>query len=388
MKLRQLHSDFKVEELSDIKISRTKEDYKVYSVEKSGIETFFLLDYLSRQNRIPSSEIGIAGMKDRHAVTKQYLTIPSRFDLKTVKEENFSIRFLGFVSQGLKLGDLRGNRFEITVRDIKKGEIDGTYEKARTVSQFGVPNYFDSQRFGSALSGEFIAKHLIRKDYERAVKIFLTTFTKSEKKRLKEDKRQILENWGSLHKARPQDRILNSIVDEYLRKKDWLAAYRRIPGNLREIFISAYQSWLWNECVKELLKRKVDRRALYPVEYNLGSLLFYKRITAKELEQMPKTFRTISDELSAEGLEKDIIDKVLAKEGVRIDDFRIKDAVGNFFKSRERQVLLKPNNFHLSQPMIDELNDRGRENRFKMIVKFELPKASYATIIIKRLFNQ
>ena len=388
MKLRQLHSDFKVEELSDLKIINTKGNYKVFSVEKSGIETFYLLGYLAKQNRIPISEISVAGLKDKHALTKQFLAIPSRYDLKPLKEQNLKVTFLGFSDANLKLGDLRGNRFEITVRDIKNGEIDGIYEKAKTIPLFGVPNYFDSQRFGSALGGDFIIKHVLKKEYEKAVKIFLTSYSKSENRRSKDEKRQLLANWPNLSRVSVQNRVTRIIIEEYLRKKDWLAAYRKIPQNLREMFVSAYQSWLWNECIKELLRKTVNTKYLYSIDYSMGSLLFYKRLSHDEQTRLPKAFKTVSDELVPSEAEKRIIDKVLAKEGVRIDDFRIKDAVGNFFKSRERQVLLKPNNFHLSQPMIDELNDRGRENRFKMIVKFELPKASYATIIIKRLFNQ
>jgi tRNA pseudouridine13 synthase len=388
MKLRQLPEDFKVEELCELKVKSTKGDYKVFSVEKSGIETFYMLGYLAKQNRIPLSEISVAGLKDKHALTRQFLTIPSRYDLRPLKEKNLSVKFLGFSDTKLKLGDLRGNRFEVTVRDIKKGELDGIYEKAKTLPLFGVPNYFDSQRFGSALGGEFIMKRVLKKDYEKAVKIFLTGYSKSENRRSKDEKRRLLAAWPDLAGVRVQNSVTRNIIDEYLGKKDWLAAYRKIPQNLREMFVSAYQSWLWNECIKELLRKASNMRYLYSVEYNLGSLLFYKRLTNEEMRRIPKTFQTISDELVPSDAERKIIEKVLAKEGVSIDEFKIKEVVGNFFKTRERQVILRPKDFHLSLPMIDELNDKGKGNRFKIVVKFELPKASYATIIIKRLFNQ
>jgi tRNA pseudouridine13 synthase len=440
MKLRQLPADFKVEEIGDIPISKTKDNFKLYTLEKEGIETFYLLSYLSKKNNIPSSELSVAGLKDKHAVTKQYLTIPAKYDLMTTQEKNFSIRFVGYTNRKLKLGDLQGNRFEITVRDIKKGELDGVYEKARTIAQIGVPNYFDSQRFGSALSGEFIAKCILQKDYERAVKIFLTSFTKSEKRSTKDEKRSILTNWGDLSRLRLSNKTLAIPIEEYLRTKSWLSAYKRIPPNLREIFISAYQSWLWNECVKELLRRNLNTKYLYSIEYNIGSLLFYKKLAHDEMQRLPKAFKTVSDEIVAywqcrssstatlrsvsqrdnqtrQGdvpygdvesgeresksgawrgaaekdsmrLEKSIIDKILAKEGIMIEDFKIKDVVGNFFKTREREVILRPSGFSIKQPMIDELNDNGRDSRFKIVVSFTLPKASYATIIIKRLFNQ
>jgi tRNA pseudouridine13 synthase len=388
MKLRQQPSDFKVEEISTFRISKTKDNYKLYSLEKSGVETFYLLQYLSKQNRIPVQEFSVAGLKDKHAETKQYMTLPCNYDLKTLNEQNFKITFLGYVNNRIKLGDLDANRFEITVREVLKGELDGIYQKARNIAEIGVPNYFDSQRFGSAIYKEFIAKEVMLKNYEKAVKIFLTQFTKSEKKFIKEDKKSILANWSNLSNAKISNSQLRLIVGDYLRTKSWLSAYKKIQGNLREMFVSAYQSYLWNECIKSLLRQNLDSKSLYSIEYTLGSLLFYKRATQKELQSLPETFQTISDELVPKDNEKKIIEKVLAKEGVSLNDFRIKDATGNFFKSRERQVIIRPGDFSISNPRIDDVNDRGRENRYMITVKFSVPKACYATIIIKRLFNQ
>ena len=83
------------------------------------------------------------------------------------------ITFLGYADKALELGDLTGNRFDITIRNIRKGELDGIKQKAKNISLIGVPNYFDSQRFGSVIGNEFIAKHLIKRNYEKAVKIYL-----------------------------------------------------------------------------------------------------------------------------------------------------------------------------------------------------------------------
>ncbi len=194
MKLKQLPEDFKVDELHELEISRDEKPYKVYLLEKKSMETFSLLSYLAKKNNIPFSELGIAGLKDRHAITKQYLTIPSKHDLKTVQEKNFRITFLGYVNEKLKLGSLLGNRFEITVRDVKKGGLEGVTQKAESIDQVGVPNYFDSQRFGSVINQEFVAKHLIKKDYEKAVKTYLTLYTKFESSKVKEEKNLILQN--------------------------------------------------------------------------------------------------------------------------------------------------------------------------------------------------
>jgi tRNA pseudouridine13 synthase len=388
MKLRQQPSDFKVEEISEFSISKTKRDYKLFLLEKTGLETFSLIQYLSKQNNIPAYEFCVAGLKDKHAETRQHMTLPSKYDLRTLREQSFKITFLGYVDSKIKLGDLTSNKFEITVREVLKGELDGIYQKAKNISDIGVPNYFDSQRFGSAIYKEFIAKEVMLKNYEKAVKIYQTQISKSEKKFIKEDKKSILANWTDLTKAKVFNGQLRTVVDEYILTKSWLSAYKKIPGSLREIFDSAYQSYLWNECIKTIIRQNVESKAVYSVEYTLGTLLFYKRLTGKEASSIPKTFQTISDELVPHDNEKKIIEKVLTREGITISDFKIKEATGNFFKSRERQVIIKPQGFSVSNPQIDDVNDKGRENRYMIKVKFTLPKASYATIVIKRLFNQ
>lgn len=387
MKLKQLPEDFKVEEISSISISKDKKGYRIYLLEKKGMETFSLLAYLSKKNKIPVKDFGIAGLKDRHAVTKQHFSIPSRYEITSLNENNIKINFLGYSDKALELGDLIGNRFDITVRNIRKGELDGIRQKAKNISVIGVPNYFDSQRFGSVINNKFVAKFLLKKDYEAAVKVYLTEFTKHESGKFKREKKFIAENWNNILSISIKNPSLARVVNEYKKTKSWLQAYRQIPSNLREIMVSAYQSYLWNECIKELLRRTVNKKSLYSISYNIGTLLFYKNLSEEEVKKIPLAFKTISEEIKPSNAEKEIIGKVLSKEGLSIQDFGIKKDTGNFFKVHERKALLKPENFGISEPQIDEINDRGRKNIFKVKLTFSLPKGSYATIITKRIFN-
>jgi tRNA pseudouridine13 synthase len=387
MKLRQLPEDFIVEEKNDIHLL-DKGPYKLFILEKKGMETFALLSYLSKQNNIPIKELGIAGLKDKHAMTRQYLTIPAKYELNTKNEKNFSLKFKGFAANALDTGDLFGNRFEITVRALRKGELDRIYERAKTIST-GVPNYFDSQRFGSVINNEFIAKYLVKKQYDKAVKIFLTGCSKFESQILKQQKRLISENWKDLSKieGRINTITLQKVIAEYLRTKDWLCAYKQIPANLREMYVSAYQSYLWNECIKELLKKRIDKSLLYHVPYNAGSLIFYRKISDNIIKNLPKSFKTISHDMAPNAFEREIIDLILAREGLKLQDFDIKQKTGSFFKMHEREAFVTPIQFTISPPVVDELNHgRGSNNTFKVKVSFTLPKGSYATVIIKKIF--
>jgi tRNA pseudouridine13 synthase len=86
-------------------------------------------------------------------------------------------------------------------------------------------------------------------------------------------------------------------------------------------------------------------------------------------------------------VEKQIIDHVLFKEGMTLQNLVIESDTGNFFKSRPRKVLLIPEDFIISKPIRDEINSKANSQRFKIQISFSLPKGSYATIVTKRLFN-
>ena len=388
MKLRQKPEDFIVEEINDFEISRHQGSYKLYLLEKRGIETFFLLSYLSKNNNIPLNELGIAGMKDKHAKTRQYMTVPSKYNIKTLNEQNMKISFLGYVSKKLNLGDLKGNKFEITVRDLSGRDIEGIEAKAKSLESFGVPNYFDSQRFGSVINHNFIARYAIKKNYEQAVKIYLTQFTRHEKQSIKQEKRLIEKNWESLRELKVNSGSLRRIVGELKKTNNWLGAYKKIPFSLREMFNSAYQSYIWNECIKELMREKLPKSKIFKVKYNAGTLLFYKELNETEYSRLGKSFKTVCPEIKPSIAEKKALWKVLGREGISTDDFNIKNETGNFFAASEREVILKPSQLKISHPERDELNDKGKSRKFRITLFFSLPKGSYATLITKGIFGR
>jgi tRNA pseudouridine13 synthase len=387
MKLKQQPTDFIVEEIPNIMISSEKDEHSIFLLEKQEVDTFDAIRQIAKKLRISLFEIGYAGLKDKHAMVRQYISIPTHYNVQGLNVDSLTLTFVGYHRKKIKIGDLAGNRFTIIVRDIRTDELADITKRASTIPISGVPNYFDSQRFGSVIDNEFIGKLIILKKYDHAVKRYLTAYQKSEPKKVKDEKRKILSSWNDLSKMRIYNKAFAMVVKEYLNTSDWLAAYRKIPSHLREMFVNAYQSYLWNECVKEILKNCVETKKLYSVEYAIGSLLFYTTLSEHETKKIPKTFQTISENASFSNDEQRIIDHVLMKEGLKLADFEIESETGNFFKTRARQVLLILNDFAISEPTEDALNSRGNIIRRKIQVSFSLPKGSYATIITKRLFN-
>jgi tRNA pseudouridine13 synthase len=387
MKLKQLPADFVVEEIPDYTISSVKDEHAIFLLQKQEVDTFDAVRRIAQRLRISLFEIGYAGLKDKHASARQYVSIPTKYNVQGLKMDSMVLTLVGYSRKKIKIGDLVGNRFTIIVRDIQEEELTDISLRAETMATSGVPNYFDSQRFGSVIDKVFIGKEVVLKQYEKAVKQFLTAYQKSESKKIKNEKRRILSQWNDLASVRMYNRAFAVVIKEFLKTKDWCAAFRKIPAHLREMYVNAYQSYLWNECIKEILKSSVEKKKLYSVEYAIGSLLFFTNLSEQEREKIPHTFQTLSDQMTISDGEHCFIDRVLAKEGLRLADFSIEDETGNFFKTRARQVLLIPEDFTIIKPERDELNSKGNLERYKTQVSFSLPKGCYATIITKRLFG-
>jgi tRNA pseudouridine13 synthase len=106
---------------------------------------------LARAASRPISDIGYAGLKDRHAVTEQWFSIrlPRAQSLSWLDAlpEEITVRQHAWHTRKLKKGALRGNAFDIIVRDVC-GEIDGVAETVRCLREQGFPNYYMEQRWG------------------------------------------------------------------------------------------------------------------------------------------------------------------------------------------------------------------------------------------------
>jgi|GEM_PF-788104 tRNA pseudouridine13 synthase len=387
MKLKQKPEDFIVEEETSLSFSSDKQAHRVYLMEKQGVDTFEALRMISQKYGIPGREIGYAGLKDKHALTRQYISIPSCYNINNLNTKLIRLEPVGYHDKKIKIGDLKGNKFQLTIRDLKEEYIKYLDEIKNLITKYGVPNYFDSQRFGSVINNEFIIKHVIKKNYEKAVKIYLTSYLKSEPKRIKDEKRMILLKWSNLDDITIKTSDLSRVIDEYKKNRSWLDAYRKIPKHLREIYVNAYQSFLWNECLKQLLKKYVDKNHVYNVEYSVGSLIFFTELKKTEIDDIPRYFPTLSPDVKVPETEQDIVEYVLHRENIKLQELDIKKETGNFFKARQRQTIIKPDYITISNPESDELNSKESRRRYKITVKFKLPQGSYATLITKRLFG-
>jgi tRNA pseudouridine13 synthase len=116
-------------------------------VEKRGLTTRDLVLALLREG-LKEREIGVAGLKDKYAVTRQWLSVPNRHAAAFEALEGLEGVTLLETSRHrnkLGIGHLRGNRFSIRVREGDAVRASAVLER---LAAQGVPNYFGPQRFG------------------------------------------------------------------------------------------------------------------------------------------------------------------------------------------------------------------------------------------------
>ncbi|MEI8004452.1 MAG: tRNA pseudouridine(13) synthase TruD, partial [Methanothrix sp.] len=126
--------------------------YLVLDVEKTNWDTHHLVREMARKLRISQKRFGWAGTKDKRAVTSQRISIMNldESELTKINLPDLKIRVLGRTNRAVGLGDLLGNSFRITIRELCCPDPVTTLDAitSEIEKHGGVPNYFGVQRFG------------------------------------------------------------------------------------------------------------------------------------------------------------------------------------------------------------------------------------------------
>ncbi len=164
--------DFLVEEIATYLPSGEGEHLYLW-IEKRDVSALELMRRLSRNLGVSRNQIGMAGMKDRRAITRQWVSIPASknvdfdADLRGNLDEDIKILDQKRHQNKLKTGHLKGNTFTIFVRkvSVEKQVMQAAVDR---LNQSGIPNFYGSQRFGNDNSTlEMGRKFLLREEYIR-----------------------------------------------------------------------------------------------------------------------------------------------------------------------------------------------------------------------------
>ena len=389
MKLKQRPEDFRVEEFPSVipvPPGQPGGPFAFYKLEKRGWTTPDALNALRRRWKVDFRRLSYGGLKDRHAHTVQYLTIHNGPE-KHHDQGGFKFSYLGRLSEPYTSEHVRANGFTITLRSLSPTDILQAEAALPEVASVGVPNYFDDQRFGSvALGTEFVARAMVLGHFEGALKLALAAPYEHDRADAKKEKAILTAHWGDWPAAKaalPRGHA-RSIVDYLVHHPtDFKGACARLRPELQGLYLSAWQSHLWNQMLARWLTDRVPTDQLIRIRLKTGDVVMPRALP----EAVRSEWDVLTLPLPSARLKFDpaapwapVVTAVMAEAGIPLDQMRIKGMQQPFFSKGERIARVPVANL-----VWDAGNDELNKGRRVLTLRFELPRGAYATMIVKRL---
>ncbi len=330
--IKQIPEDFIVTEEGDLKLSKQGK-YAYFRLWKREYTTMRAVEHIADFLRIPQKDIGFAGAKDKEAITEQVISVKNGTSrlIGTFKRDDIKLTFLGHGDAPISLGDLRGNRFGIVIRNL-----DHTPEKADFII-----NYFDDQRFST--NNAAVGKAILQGKFEEACTMI---------------------DEGSVNA---------SLADE---PKNLIGALRTIPFRTLQFYLHAYQSLLFNQAVSEYLQCKYTAGELLDVPYTHGKLVFPLR----RPENISFPVVGFGVEYPDAGIQA-IYRRLLEQDSLTERSFVVRAFPELSEEGNARDLVREVQDLKFSELEDDELNTGQK----KCSITFFLQKGSYATLVIKRM---
>lgn len=388
MKLKQRPEDFQVEEQTRA-IASGAGDFAFYRLDKTGWTTPDALAAIRRRWQIDFRRLSYGGLKDRHAVTSQFLTI-FRGPRRNLAHERIALQYLGQREEPYTSNDILANRFAITLRSLSDSAVSLATGALREVEAAGLPNYFDDQRFGSVGDPpEFVAREMVLGRFELALKLALAApyeFDRADARREKALLVQLWGDWPTLKAKLPKGHA-RSLVDYLVsHPTDFKGAVARLRPELQGLYLSAYQSYLWNRMLAAWLVRTIPADDLVEVDLKLGRVPAPRRVpdehrAAWESLVLPLPSARVKPEPDAVWLP--IAAEALKSEGLTLPELKIKGLQKPFFSKGDRAACVRPG--HLAHDSGPDALNRGKR---MLTLRFALPRGSYATLLVKRVTSR
>ena len=381
MKLKVRPEDFVVKELIDL--PRTKKgQYTILRLQKRYWNTLDVINFVAKNLSLSKKLFSRAGLKDRYSLSTQYLSFCGTFK-KSIREKNFTLIPVGRAHERITARNMIGNSFSITLRSLHEGEIQSIIKNAAEVKEYGLPNYFDEQRFGSARHRKgFFAKELMLRHYRGALKLLLCHPYKENSREEKTFKNFCREHWGEWKKcyALTPGRYRKIILSLIEHPEDFKKAIKTIDKELLNLYLLAYQSYIFNRTVYALIEKYGSNNVT--AAYSVGRFLFYRELKVADILKNSE-IPMLDEKVKLCDMIGNVIAAILETEGIQLKDFGLRNMRfrGVRFKSFSRSPILFPSHFVIGQPQDDEFYPYFK----KMKITFTLPPGSYATLLIKRL---
>ena len=337
---KQNKDDFVVTEIPLYEFSGEGE-HLVLKIRKKDLATWDAIEILAKFLNCSSRDFGYAGLKDKNAMTVQSISVHRKYEekLKSFQHENLKILEMTYHNNKIKVGHLKGNKFFIRLKRVGAIEKRKIEEALGLIVTNGIPNYFGFQRFG--IDGD---------NYKKG----------------------------------------KDIIDGKLKEK------RR---NLKQMYINAYQSYLFNSWLSKRIEISKLIEAFEPKE-------IYQRLNlpldvVKQMKKQKHPFKLMTgDLLSHYPFGKIFTIEDLDEESQKFND---RDRVPTGLLSGKRvknsvdlaYEIEKEFEAHTGEDgarrfawiFPEDISSNYKEDKNWMELQFYLPKGSYATEVIAEIIH-
>lgn len=401
--LKQRPEDFLVEEQPLYEPSGEGEHLYLF-IGKRELTTNDAVRRIAKAFRMNKRNIGYAGLKDKHAITRQHLSLwlpgaknddiaESLERLKT--DPKITVHWAERHGNKLRRGHHGGNRFVLRVRGVEPTAVVRAKPILDELVKRGVPNYIGEQRFGYRQNSHTMGEHLLRGEYEKLLDELLGSDYDTESEFVKQGRAfyrdgkytEALEVWP---KTLRYDR---QALDALRQGKRGADAARSIDPAQRKFLISAWQSAVFNRVLDRRIAQgsfdrlllgdlgwKHDSRAVFAVDDAALAEDNAPGGRVEHLDVSPSGPLWGVDMPRCTGTPGDIEDAALAESGITEAGLAgVGDDPGMNAEGRRRPLRIK-----LVDPDLE-----GGVDEFGPYIRlsFELPRGAYATIVMRELMK-
>lgn len=335
---------------------KTQGNYVHMVMCKEGIDTIHAIFIL---RKIFKSKVGYAGMKDADSYSCQFISaradepdLTNYYDLGKIK-----VCLFKYANYPIRKGYLLANHFNVYLRLKRSSSYERLYHVFKSLPNKYVPNYYGYQRFGTIRPiTHLVGKAIVKRSWDEAVRLIGGNALPTESSRVINARKAFdAGNYREALKYFPDEYLIERRVTYAMIKYgDSFKALKYLGRDLLNLYVEAYQSYLFNMLLSELLT------------YFNG------------IDGLRRTYETVLVPGYGLSLRNDVyshtLKRLLSDEDVSLKEFSVRE-LGVYGKYYVRESVF--NVIDLSYSM----------DCSGIWLNFTLPRGSYASILLRELLR-
>lgn len=391
-------------------LKELKDKYTTFNMVKVNYDTFEALRKISKILKIPYKFFSYSGLKDKNSISVQKVSIKGNYidKLSKLKINDIFIRNIRPTRKPVKLGSHVGNNFTVILRNVLssrnlKRRLENYIE---FLNEYGFPNYFGLQRFGSFRpNSHIVGRCILEGRYQEAFEELVSTTYSTESLDSKIVRRDFRKT-GNLEKAYnefPEKLNYERNMIKFLINNpgDYEGSIRTLTSDLIKLLISSFQSYIFNIMLSKRVEKGLPlfkpikgdvigilddyKGNTTPVKYVYGNSYdrYLKKALALKHAIIIIPIIGTNTKLDEFPLMKLFFNEIAGQIKTDKNIFDNKFTFETEYKGSIRAMTAKP----ISLKMLECTDDDLNPGKLKIKIEFSLQRGSYATMLIREIIK-